>query len=473
MYVSTVRVLLGLLPVMSDADVDPLSKVLEPPPDETPVQREARLRAEVQAKHVSDAIDEELERQRAVEKKGPRALKVLLLGQSESGKSTTLKNFQILYEHKSFKAERGSWKTVIQLNVVRSIHLILDAMSRAHAEAQARQSHSDYQPRLSQELLTLQMRLAPLLQVEQALTRRLTPLGCGESEATLLNPNSSYADRSKSFAKEIAINSSSPWKGAITRLFGGDTDAPSSNEHSNNWNDPNDPAVVLHACVQDMALLWNDPMVKKLLEKQKLRLQEMAGFFLDSLDRVTSLDYVPSDDDVLRARLKTLGVQNSMPWSPQRLIVPCQACLSIVSPYHLTRVRSEGTGVFLMWAGTERYGNAVLTVRSLLMFGIAAWVPYFDDMDAIIFLAPISAFDQTLAEDPEVNRLEDSINIWKYIVSNKLLKNTNIILFMNKIDLMKTKLESGIRFADFVVSYGLRPNDFENTSQYLRKKFGP
>jgi hypothetical protein len=30
--------------------------------------------------------------------------------------------------------------------------------------------------------------------------------------------------------------------------------------------------------------------------------------YLDSLARITSLRYVPSDDDVLKARLKTLGV---------------------------------------------------------------------------------------------------------------------------------------------------------------------
>lgn len=30
--------------------------------------------------------------------------------------------------------------------------------------------------------------------------------------------------------------------------------------------------------------------------------------FLDDLERVTSLKYMPSDDDVLKARLKTVGV---------------------------------------------------------------------------------------------------------------------------------------------------------------------
>lgn len=48
------------------------------------------------------------------------------------------------------------------------------------------------------------------------------------------------------------------------------------------------------------------------------------------------------------------------------------------------------------------------------------------------------------------------------IVSNDLLKDTNMILFLNKIDLLRQKLESGIYLKDWVVSYGDRPNDLEN-----------
>lgn len=33
-----------------------------------------------------------------------------------------------------------------------------------------------------------------------------------------------------------------------------------------------------------------------------------VGSFLDDLERVTSLKYMPTDDDVLKARLKTIGV---------------------------------------------------------------------------------------------------------------------------------------------------------------------
>jgi hypothetical protein len=62
------------------ADYDPLAKALEPPPDETQAEYQERLVAEAKAKEVSDNIDEELEKQRAAEKRGPKAIKVLLLG---------------------------------------------------------------------------------------------------------------------------------------------------------------------------------------------------------------------------------------------------------------------------------------------------------------------------------------------------------------------------------------------------------
>lgn len=36
-----------------------------------------------------------------------------------------------------------------------------------------------------------------------------------------------------------------------------------------------------------------------------------------------------------------------------------------------------------------------------------------------------------LLQDPRVNRLEDSILLWKGVTSNKLLANVNIVLFLN------------------------------------------
>jgi hypothetical protein len=70
---------------------DPFEAALSPPPGETPAQRDARILAEHLAKQVSDAIDEQLRVERAELKKTSPDVRILLLGQSESGKSTTLK----------------------------------------------------------------------------------------------------------------------------------------------------------------------------------------------------------------------------------------------------------------------------------------------------------------------------------------------------------------------------------------------
>ncbi|KAJ7782839.1 guanine nucleotide-binding protein alpha-4 subunit [Mycena metata] len=427
-------------------DVDPLSYALAPPAGETPAEREARIQAERDAKKRSDLIDQELNRQRAADKKADKPVKILLLGQSESGKSTTLKNFQLINNQKAFRAERPSWRAVVHLNVVRSIRLIVNALAEAEAAAASPVPPADddpVYPPITPELLTLKMRLLPLQQVEEALLGKLTP-GAKLSTAQ----DSVNAQRE---ASEVYINSATPWKGAFSRLMNNvrsSVDGPEVDEPQ----DSRDARQLLHACSEDMIRLWTHPTVKLVLEAHRLRLEDMAGFFLDSIERVTALAYEPTDgahipsapriradvwsiqiaDDILKARLKTLGV----------------------SEHHFNL----------------KAGNVV--PQSWVVYDVGgARVPFFDSVDALIFLAPLSCFDQVLAEDETVNRLEDSILLWKTIVSSPLLKDTSLILFLNKCDILKAKLASGQKFAEYVVSYGERPNDFEHASQYMKKKF--
>ncbi|KAF7341901.1 hypothetical protein MSAN_02045800 [Mycena sanguinolenta] len=398
-------------------DLDPLTLALQPPPDETPQAREARLQLEREAKKRSDLIDEEINRERIADKKSVKSVKILLLGQSESGKSTTLKNFQLINSPKAFKAERASWRAVVHLNVVRSIRLILNALAAAEESASSAHSSDSDDP------------------VEMVMLDKLTDGARLRGEAPDDDPSPA----------EISVNSAMPWKKAFSRLINNIRDSIEGPE-INEPQDSREARELLHACSGYMVRLWNDPIVKEVLKIHRLRLEDMAGFFLDSIERVTALSYEPTDDDILRARLKTLGV----------------------SEHQFTL--KAGNMVPHNWLV---YDVAYLVTREffVLVYFLAAWVPYFDSMHAIIFLAPLSGFDQVLAEDDKVNRLEDSVLLWKIIVSSPLLKNTNLILFLNKCDILKKKLASGQNFRQHVTSYGDRPNDFENCSQYMKKKF--
>jgi guanine nucleotide-binding protein alpha-1 subunit len=72
---------------------DPFAIFVTPPPNETAEQRISREKKEAEAQRENDRIDDELKIEKAAAKKHQKGLvKVLLLGQSESGKSTTLKS---------------------------------------------------------------------------------------------------------------------------------------------------------------------------------------------------------------------------------------------------------------------------------------------------------------------------------------------------------------------------------------------
>jgi hypothetical protein len=52
-------------------------------------------------------------------------------------------------------------------------------------------------------------------------------------------------------------------------------------------------------------------------------------------------------------------------------------------------------------------------------------------------LHPLMRRTLTSSQDPQVNRLEDSLMLWKSLVANKLLAEVGIVFFLNKCDLLQ------------------------------------
>jgi len=172
---------------------------------------------------------------------------------------------------------------------------------------------------------------------------------------------------------------------------------------------------------------------------------------LNDVERIASRSYEPSDDDVVRARLRTLGVQEY-----KIDITPDNVNQSIFSG------AIGGVQFGKEWRIYDVGGS-----RSMRH----AWLPYFDNAQAIIFLAPVSCFDQHLSENFKVNRLEDTFMLWQTICESKLLAGADTIIFLNKIDLLTLKLRSGVKIREHLPSYGDRRNDTGTMVRYLKSKF--
>ena len=55
--------------------------------------------------------------------------------------------------------------------------------------------------------------------------------------------------------------------------------------------------------------------------------------------------------------------------------------------------------------------------------------------------------------------------LWQAVCSNKLLEKVEIVLFMNKCDILDRKLKSGIRLSKYLRSFGVRPNDLDTAQK--------
>ncbi|KAF8150073.1 guanine nucleotide binding protein, alpha subunit [Crassisporium funariophilum] len=456
---------------------DPITAAMKPPLTETEAERSARLYAEAEAKRISEQIDEDLreERERLKKKKGD--VKLLLLGQAESGKSTLQKQFQLMYKPNSLDQERSSWKTVIYFNIVHSLKHILNTLetwddvldddaeahddiqsisatkklrgngiadqpspstslmdgsvihgspnSVARSEADGSASHSTSSKDSSAlQIANLRRRLSPLIATDSQLADRLS----GGISVSGSGKGGVYV-RSGWQARTIenALGKIKPKRPASA------TNDKRGRE-SLSQDTPLDPMVqetgrLLEACEEDIQELWSHPTVKGLITKRRLKLDEWSEFFLRDISRVASPEYVPTTDDILHARIQTMGVAE-----------------------HIFDVNIHGKSVtwHLFDVGGARGQRH-------------SWVPYFDDANAIIFVAPVSAFDQYLEEDPRTNRIDDSLQLFTQICSNALLKN--------KTDLLRSKLDSGLKVRKYITSFGERHNDYETVVQYFRAHF--
>ncbi|KAG0697436.1 guanine nucleotide binding protein, alpha subunit [Suillus ampliporus] len=404
---------------------DPLAVISAPPPNESSHDRAAREEREVEAQRISDLIDDEIRAERAVRKKEEDTVKILLLGQSES-KSTTLKNFRMRFARDKWIEERASWRAVILLNLVRSANTILDALSQ---EIDDEQDGLDDAFKFDDYYRRYKVRLSPLQAVESNLKRLLgaTPEDIQprkQNSPTTLPPCGS---------SEFFVRSRN-WRNFLQTTGGHEF-----SRHTIHQDLPNlvDSTEVIANCKDDITALWRDGLIQAMLWRRKTRLEDSAGFFLDAIDRLSVRDYEPTDDDVLRARLRTLDIQE-----------------------HELKVDDDTDAP--KWKIFDVGGSR--TQRH-------AWLPYFDQVNAVIFLAPISCFDERLLEDPRVNRLEDSFILWKAICSSKLLSRTILILFLNKMDILEQKIRNGIMVKRFLPSYGDRPNETNDVVKYLRQKF--
>jgi len=100
------------------------------------------------------------------------------------------------------------------------------------------------------------------------------------------------------------------------------------------------------------------------------------------------------------------------------------------------------------------------------------WIHCFDGVWAVIFVAALSDYHLTMEESPEINRLEESLNVFKSIVRCPELARAAMLLFLNKTDLFETAIEKHrIPFSKYFPQYDGPEGQVEPAKEGILREF--
>ncbi|XP_014110890.1 PREDICTED: guanine nucleotide-binding protein G(o) subunit alpha isoform X6 [Pseudopodoces humilis] len=181
-----------------------------------------------------------------------------------------------------------------------------------------------------------------------------------------------------------------------------------------------------------MMRLWADSGIQECFNRSReYQLNDSAQYYLDSLDRIGAADYQPTEQDILRTRVKTTGIVET----------------------HFT---FKNLHFRLFDVGGQRSERK-------------KWIHCFEDVTAIIFCVALSGYDQVLHEDETTNRMHESLKLFDSICNNKWFTDTSIILFLNKKDIFEEKIKKSPLSICFPEYTG--PNAFTEAVAYIQTQY--
>ena len=114
-------------------------------------------------------------------------------------------------------------------------------------------------------------------------------------------------------------------------------------------------------------------------------------------------DFIPNEQDVLRARVRSTGIDEA-------------------------EFDFEDLQFRMLDVGGQRSERR-------------KWIHCFDCVTAVLFCASLSEYDQTLREDDSQNRMKESLLLFDEICNSPWFRDTTFILFLNKMDLFREKIQ--------------------------------
>ncbi|KAI9374294.1 guanine nucleotide binding protein, alpha subunit [Aspergillus egyptiacus] len=179
--------------------------------------------------------------------------------------------------------------------------------------------------------------------------------------------------------------------------------------------------------------MWNDSGVQKAVSKgHEFALHDNLNYFFNSLERLFEPGWLPDNQDMLQARLRTTGITETL--------------------FELGQMNFR-----MMDVGGQRSERK-------------KWIHCFEGVQCLLFMVALSGYDQCLVEDQSANQMHEAMMLFESLVNGEWFKRKPIILFLNKIDLFKAKLAISPVSKHFP-DYNDSNTNFDAAAKYFGDRF--
>jgi len=180
--------------------------------------------------------------------------------------------------------------------------------------------------------------------------------------------------------------------------------------------------------------LWNDPNIQEAFShKDETAVPDHMEYFYEKIDELSDPDYSPTDEDVLRARIRSIGVEK-------------------------ITFNLEGALTSIFDVGGQKNERS-------------KWERVMSEVAGVIFCVSFAEFDKPMFEDPSTLRIFDALEIFKDITHRKQFLNAPFFFLANKIDVFEKKVRETESFGRVFPDYTGDVHNPDECANFLIDKF--
>ncbi|KAL6937346.1 guanine nucleotide-binding protein subunit alpha [Hanseniaspora osmophila] len=395
-------------------------------------------------KKANDLIEQQLQMNYKREK---NQTKLLLLGTGESGKSTVLKQLQLLHHGGFSHQERIQYAQVIWADAIQSMKILIVQARRLDVPLLC-DDPMNYADLFECKKAVLNSQTLDFIDTSKAggsnflndyvlkYSERSEKRRRNESSGKVdsLNFDNMNGKEGKNKSQDLDENSATKLENLLQNvedLENNNLSFLNKKAHDSPTLDIQNKRIQLATAIRN---LWeHDIGIQQCFDRaNEFQLEGSAEYYFENIFKFSQMDYVCTDEDILRGRIKTSGITET-----------------------IFQIKSREFKV--LDAGGQRSERR-------------KWIHCFEGITCILFVVAVSEYDQMLFEDEQVNRMHESLMLFQTLCNSQWFKNTPFIIFFNKIDLFQAKIKKS-PLRKYFPDYQGPSTDFDASLKYFEKLF--